>query len=241
MIFNRKKKEALAEGMSVAIRDSLSIDEDQNNRRDRLLVLLKIVHRALITNCVGLGESGADGSIWEKSEALRQTLVDQVVFSLLTELAGCLGPGDSCITQVEDIMKTWEAQNVSDGVVWGDLRQKWEDGLQKNDTGSSSATTAVKENAADEPAENAESAVTKISVEDENKTGTKNESAGLPSATDQPMVQFERDQDAASPDDRRRQFARQGSSMSMTSVASVADIDYEVSILIATGKNLTCP
>ena len=236
MIFNRKKKEALAEGMNVAIRDSLTMDEDQNNRRDRLLVLLKIVHRALVTNCVALGESGADGSIWEKSEALRQTMLEQVVFGLLVELAGCIGPNDSCISQVEDMMKTWEGQDVSDGIAWGDLRQKWEDGLQKNDTGSSSAATAVKEDTTDGSTENPVVVAKKIAEADVNKTGTENESAGVPSATDQPVVQFESNNNTASPDDRRRQFARQGSSMSITSVASVADIDYEVSILIANGK-----
>ena len=236
MIFNRKKKEALAEGMNVAIRDSLTMDEDQNNRRDRLLVLLKIVHRALVTNCVALGESGADDSIWEKSEALRKTMLEQVVFSLLVELACCIGPGDSCIDQVEDMMKTWEGQDVSDGIAWGDLRQKWEDGLQKNDTGSSSAATAVKEDTTDGSTENPVVVAKKIAEADVNKTGTENESADVPSATDQPVVQFESNNNTASPDDRRRQFARQGSSMSITSVASVADIDYEVSILIANGK-----
>ena len=235
MIFNRKKKEALAEGMNIAIGDAVK-DEDMNNRRDKLLVLLKIMHRAMITNCPNLGESGADSSIWEKSLALRQTLVENVAINLLTELARCLDEGSPSITQVEEEIKIWEDQNVcDDSNLWGGLRRKWESGLKKQDDGAERVDAALSSNSEQNSTEltNTKKQTTHDDQNDISKntvseiTDTDKQTTEVLKSEEEVVADKSEGnvEDAPLSDDRRAAFSRQDSTMSTT---SVGEIDYEV-------------
>lgn len=227
----------MAEGMDLAIKESSAAD----CKADKLMVLLKIVHRALVTNCPSLGESGADASIWEKSMQLRQTLVDKVVGRLLSEMGGCLDEGSPIIAQVEDMMKTWEVQNVCD-FAWGGLRQMWEDGLKKDgETNAAAASDSRKESSNKAPESTAEAAEESAKQSEETESTNKDiemEDAPADKAPenaekmDEPKnekSEEEEEEETSSPDNKRAQFARQDSTMSTTSVASVGEIDYEVS------------
>lgn len=225
----------MAEGMNLALADA-------QNDENRLLVLLKIVHRALVTNCPGLGESGADASIWEKSGELRQTLVEKIAVRLLVEVAACVAEGSANIGQVEDMIKIWEEQDVCDGsVAWGDVREKWEDGLEKKNE-ETQAVAATSDTKKDLTSKTAESSVDKVKATagdgQNEKTDVDKQSAEIDSAkqTSEASKNEEaeaessgnKQEETSSPDDKRRQISRQDSTMSTTSVASVGDIDYEV-------------
>lgn len=225
MIFNRKKREALAEGLGTAIKDS----DTAEKKSDSLLVLLKVVHRALVTNCPTIGESGADASIWEKSAQLRRILVEKVAGTLLYELGSCLDGGSAIVAQVEDMLKTWETQNVCE-FAWGDLTQMWEDGLKKKDNEISSA-----ENLHDEAAPKADEGE---SIEPIDKAESE-KNADTPAATEQTSEDSPEEiaaieekvatnEDTPSSENKRARFSRQDSAMSTASIASVGEIDYEV-------------
>ena len=232
----------MAEGMNIAIGDAVK-DEDVNGRRDKLLVLLKIMHRALTTNCPNLGESGADSSIWEKSLALRQTLVENVAVNLLTELAGCADEGSSSIAQVEEVMKIWEDQNVcDDSNFWGGLKRKWESGLKKKSDGVAESADVAGSTTKDEQKNtDATSAKNQTIIDDQNDnisvnavsetvdtvkqtTEVLNDAEGVAAHKSE-----ENGQEKPSSDDRRAKFSRQDSTMSTT---SVGEIDYEVRFML---------
>lgn len=222
--------------MNIALRDSTN----ESNCADRLMVLLKIVHRVLVTNCPTTGDSSsADVAIWEKSEALRQTLVEGVVLTLLTELGVCLSHDSANKKQVEDMIHMWEQNSVcgTGSFDWGGVRQKWEDGLTKK--GSSDIDAPGEDASSPSVAVEMDLVDTTVIEEKENPNDTnelsseRNEEASV-SSVDKvvPGSPDKEEKEPSSPDERRKLFTKQDSTMSTTSIATVQEIDYEVRLLV---------
>jgi hypothetical protein len=125
--------------------------------------------------------------------------------------------------------------------MWGELRQKWEDGLQQK-KGETFAAAAVDNESTSKQTEPATDTVKQSNDSDQD---TLSKDANVKSDT----VVFEKSdketqsevaasksekEEASSPDDRRSQFARQDSTMSTASIASVGEIDYEVRFVTST-------
>lgn len=235
MIFNRKKKDAMAEGMGLAIQDV-----GDEKRADKVMVLLKIVHCVLISNSPG--ESNADASMWEKASPLREALVE-VLPNLLGEIASCVDEGSLNIAQVEEMMGAWIENSVCDGFDWEGLRLKWKDGLEKGGEDAKDAAAEVKggekavELSAEEFAEDkVDAGVVSTGEQNDDSNNEKKTSVDTTSATDELEAAAgtiedtspKAKEDESSSLDVDRKFTRQDSIMSVASVASVGEIDYEV-------------
>eukprot|EP00804_Cyclotella_cryptica_P004180 CCRYP_014558-RA/>CCRYP_014558-RA protein AED:0.04 eAED:0.04 QI:51/1/1/1/1/1/2/40/525 len=236
MIFNRKKKDSLAEGMVIAVREAAASKSD--DAADRLLVLLKIVHRVLVSNCPA-GGGDADVSMWEKSAPLRHTMAEKVLPALLNDLAATAKEEGPCVGQVEDMIKSWKEQNVcDDSFDWDNVTQKWEHGLrnkggpsQNNDTDAAVTESTLADKSAKDQDDDG------ISANDENQVNVTSNNTSKETSSSSPVAQTDtiaaevdtpttedKADEASSPDVLARKFSRQDSTMS---VASVGDIDYE--------------
>ena len=151
MVFNRKKCSGMGEGLVLAV-ESASVIEEINEASARLLLLLRITHQVLLSNCPR--EAGVDDDDrpcaargdaeeptatrgegeedkWIKLSQLRSRLGEMAVGPLLQALATSLNKFNretkgQYIREVKEMMEKWEMHNVFGGPTFiEEYKKEW--------------------------------------------------------------------------------------------------------------------
>ncbi|KAL9181011.1 hypothetical protein ACHAXT_009816 [Thalassiosira profunda] len=145
MVFNRKKAEGMGEGLVVAI-DEAAASAGDDGGTARLMLLLRILHRALMANCPTAGAEG-DVDKWEKSAPLRVTLGEAAVEPLWKALAASFAKVDGAAREkhaeeVRGMLEEWKERNVFGGpTVVDEYRRGWNRALKGAEGGGGEGAT----------------------------------------------------------------------------------------------------
>jgi len=194
MVFNRKKCEGMGEGLLLSIMESSSaVDATTGDAAARLMLLLRIIHQVLLSNCpTATGAEGdADADKWEKSSQLRSRLGEITIMSLWTALATSLQKLNEATTQdqyqneIKGMMEEWKEHNVFGGpTVWEEYKKGWSRALKEAADASAGGESAT-ESTTTEGAAEAEDTSTSKSLTGEDDASKKEP---LPSQADQSSV-----------------------------------------------------
>jgi hypothetical protein len=163
IVFNRKKCDGMGEGLLVSITEcsasSSGKSGDAESITARLMLLLRILHQVLMSNCPTtaantLGDGTNDVDTWNKSSQLRIRLGEIVILPLWKALAKALNRLNEMTTaaaaanrevyQVEigRMLEEWNDHNVFGGpTVWEEYKRAWNKALKE----ASSTTIHEKE------------------------------------------------------------------------------------------------
>ena len=128
MVFNRKKCEGMGEGFLSSINGGASGGEGPEGTTSaaHLMLLLRILHQVLLSNCPTINTSGTssaevDTDKWEKSSQLRTNLSEIVMIPLFKALAKSLNKltdeniKDQYSTEIKNMMDDWKEHDVFGG------------------------------------------------------------------------------------------------------------------------------
>lgn len=133
MVFNRKKCEGMGEGLLLAV-ESASAMEEGTEAPTRLLLLLKITHQVLLSNCptgTAAATTGVDGDKWTKSSQLRSRLGEIAIIPLWKALATSLDKLNQETqvqyqSEVKGMMEEWKSHHVFGGpTVMEEYKKGW--------------------------------------------------------------------------------------------------------------------
>jgi hypothetical protein len=134
IIFNRKKCDGIGEGMVSFISTATGGGGDDDDAAVRLMLLLRILHRVLLSNRPGADDG--DGDAWTKSLAMRTRLGEIVISPLWTALAtSFVGLDDDATAAMRDeirsIIDEWKEYDVFCGpTVWEEYKKGWASALK---------------------------------------------------------------------------------------------------------------
>ena len=176
----------MGEGILVAIEQALEDNKDeQKNVAPRLMLLLKIVHQVLLSNCPTATSATAvaegDSDKWEKSSQLRIRLGELTILPLWKALATSFAKLSSDVQdeqyqgEIKGMLEDWKEHNVFGGpTVWEEYKKGWTRAL-KDATSASAASaddamdTTVTVDSAEKKEEGGEDADAKAEVTNGNK------------------------------------------------------------------------
>ena len=153
IIFNRKKCDGIGDGMVSYISTASGDGGYNDDAAVRLMLLLRILHRVLLSNRPGADDG--DGDAWTKSLAMRTRLGEIVISPLWTALAtSFVGLDDDATTAMRDEIRTiideWKEYDVFCGpTVWEEYKKGWARALKDVATANTTTTSADKTDGVD--------------------------------------------------------------------------------------------
>lgn len=159
MVFNRKKCEGMGEGLLLAINECATTD----NAAARLMLLLRIIHLVLLSNCPTFaGEDAGDADKWEKSSQLRLRLGEITIMPLWKALATSFEKKEDATmvdqypSEIKGMVEEWKEHNVFGGpTVCEEYKKGWSRALKEvADARAGGESTATESTAAVGAAEN---------------------------------------------------------------------------------------
>ena len=145
IIFNRKKCDGIGDGMVSYISTASGDGGYNDDAAVRLMLLLRILHRVLLSNRPGADDG--EGDAWTKSLAMRTRLGEIVISPLWTALAtSFVGLDDDATTAMRDEIRTiideWKEYDVFCGpTVWEEYKKGWARALKDVATANTTTTT----------------------------------------------------------------------------------------------------
>lgn len=149
IIFNRKKCDGMGEGLLVSIKECSARSSDSSSGKSgdadanlaRLMLLLRILHQVLTSNCPTTAVTeGNDVDTWNKSSQLRIRLGEIVILPLWKALAKALNRLNETNREVYQdeigrMLEEWNDHNVFGGpTVWEEYKRAWNRSLKEAST-----------------------------------------------------------------------------------------------------------